>query len=149
MIRLFILCSLLLALPMSAADILPESDQAVSARGAALDLAGAFTANDGYKVRDGYHLARLKKGESQLFQVNLYAGNSYWFCAAGAPATGTLSVTLFDETGAPVAIQPFADPARAAAGFTAANSGLYYVKTTLLDDSSSEGSTICLLYAYK
>lgn len=136
-------------LPLVALDSSTDSDQAVSARSAALDLAGAFTANDGYKVRDGYHLARLKKGESQLFQVNLYAGNSYWFCVASAPATSTLGVTLFDETGAPVAIQPFADSSRAAAGFTATNSGLYYVKTTVIDDSSSESSTICLLYAYK
>ena len=140
----FFLLTLLSAFPMKA-----EPDQTVAARSAAFDLAGAFSANDGYKLRDGYFTTNLKKGESKVFTVNLYAGNSYWFCVATAPKVKKLDVTIYDETGKALPIQPFADETRAAAGLTAAYSGSYFVKISVIDGSDSEASTACLLYAYK
>ncbi len=140
---------LFLTLTQAVASLRAEDDQTVAARSAAFDLAGAFSANDGYKLRDGFFSVKLKKGESKIFTVNLYAGNSYWFCVATAPVVKKMEVTLFDETGKVLPIQPFSDGARAAAGITAAYSGTYYVKISVADSSNSESSTACLLYAYK
>ncbi|MEO7932450.1 MAG: hypothetical protein ABIT76_04750 [Chthoniobacterales bacterium] len=139
---------LILTLALAASPLRADDDQTVAARSAAFDLAGAFSANDGYKLRDGFFSAKLKKGESKVFTVNLYAGNSYWFCTATAPAVKKMEVTLYDETGKVLPIQPFVDGARAAAGITAAYSGTYYVKISVVD-GGSESSTACLLYAYK
>ncbi len=72
------------ASPTPAPSTTPVTDTAAeaSARSAALELAGAFS-NDGYKIRDGYYFGALEPGKSTLIEVNLFAGNEYWFCAAG------------------------------------------------------------------
>ncbi len=141
---LLLLCALGAAFP-----VLASEEQAVAARSSAFDLAGAFSANDGYKLRDGFYATPLKPGEAKIFKVNLYAGNSYWFCVAAVPAAGAMEVVLSDENGKPLPIQQYHDGSRAAAGITAAYSGSYYVKITLTGEKSSEVSTVCLLYAYK
>jgi hypothetical protein len=134
---------------LAASSVRATDDQIVAARSAALDLAGAFSANDGYKLRDGYFATPLKAGDSKIFAVHLYSGNSYWFCVATAPAAKKIDIALYDEMGKPLPMQPYADGSRAAAGLTAVYSGSYYIKISLSEGNGSEDSTACLLYAYK
>jgi hypothetical protein len=80
--------SIAAVLSLALARISPAAtDDEVSARKAALDLAGAFS-NDGFKLRDGVWYGAIKPKDSQFVQVNLYAGNQYWFTAG---ATGNPS----------------------------------------------------------
>ena len=125
------------------------TDEEATARSAAFELAGAFSANDGYKLRDGFFSAKLKAGESKVFAVNLYSGNSYWFSVGTEPSARKMGVVVFDEGGKPLPVMPYEDGPRAAAGFTAAYSGTYFIKVTQLESESAESSTACLLYAYK
>jgi hypothetical protein len=74
------------------------TDSEVEARKTALDLAGAFS-NDGYKIRDGNWSGSIKPKESLIIQVNLYAGNAYWFSVGATPQAKKLAVTIYDETG--------------------------------------------------
>lgn len=123
-----------------------EDDMTVAARQSVLELAGAFSANDGYKLRDGHFNAALKPGESRIVAVNLYSGNSYWFCAASSSPASKLDVIVFDEDGKPVPLQTYASPGRAAAGYTPSTSGLFYVRIAL---PSGDPGAVCLLYTYK
>ena len=113
-----------------------------AARRAAGELAGAW-ANDGFKLRDGHWTGSLLPGKPQIVQVNLFAGNRYWFTAAGS---GPISLGLFNESGQPVPTETFQDGSRSAAGFAPASSGLYFVK---LEQTGSHPSTFCLVYSYK
>lgn len=121
----------------------PEMD--LSARSKALELAGAFS-NDGYKIRDGYWPGELEPNRPVFLEVNLYAGNEYWFCAAATPPARKLGVSVFDEAGKPVDFQVYEDGQVAAAGFVPEVSGRYLVKVVLLE---GEKSQFCLLYSYK
>lgn len=122
-----------------------ESDQEVNARNRALDLAGAFS-NDGFKIRDGHWAGDLKPKNRAFIAVNLYAGNQYWFTAAGSDPKDKLSVELYDEKGLKVKADDFQSDERTAAGFTVANSGQYFVAVTLVDGPAAG---ISLVYAYK
>ena len=137
---------LLFAIMLSCAVALgaPEDEQ-VAARRAALDLAGAWT-NDGFKLRDGHITGALKAGESKLIRVNLYAGNSYWFTAAGTSKTNKLSVQVFDDNGRPVTFEPYQEEGRAAAGFAPSASGPYLVKVGQLE---GEPGAFALVYSYR
>lgn len=121
-----------------------DSDQEVAAHEAVLDLAGAFT-NDGFKLRDGDFEGTLKKGEGVVVQVNLYAGNEYWFSVATADPKTNVSINLYDETGKLVKSNPYADAHRAAAGFSPEVSGPYYVRLA----NAGDDATYCLIYSYK
>jgi len=121
-----------------------DTDAEVAAHAAVLDLAGAFT-NDGFKLRDGDYAGTLKKGESVLIQVNLYAGNEYWFSVATANPKTAIAITLYDETGKLVKTNPYTDPSRAAAGFSPDTSGPYYVRIA----DPGPAATYCLIYSYK
>jgi hypothetical protein len=120
------------------------SDAEVNAHEAVLDLAGAFT-NDGFKLRDGNFTGTLKNGESKIVQVNLYAGNQYWFSVATADPKTTVSIALYDESGKAVKADPYSDAHRAAAGFSPDNSGPFYVKIS----NAGPAATFCLIYSYK
>src|SRR5215207_5724050 len=122
----------------------PEDEQ-VAARRAALDLAGAWT-NDGFKLRDGHITGALKAGESKLIRVNLYAGNNYWFTAAGTSKTSKLAVRIFDDGGKPMTFEAYQDEGRAAAGFAPTASGPYLVKVEQLE---GEPSPFALVYSYR
>src|SRR5687768_15114160 len=108
----------LLALVAAIASIhaAPTDEQAL-ARKTALDLAGAFS-NDGFKLRDGHWVGPIAVGKPQLIQVNLYAGNEYWFSAGATPPAKRLAVSVYDEKGQPVDFEPYAEGASAAAGFS-------------------------------
>jgi hypothetical protein len=121
------------------------SDDEVTARKNALDLAGAFS-NDGFKIRDGSWIGQIAAGKSSVIQVNLYAGNEYWFTLGATPGARKLNVSVFDETGAPVEYEPYTENQTAAAGFAPEASGPYYIKVEQLE---GEPASFCLLYSYK
>jgi len=122
-----------------------ETDAEVHARKDALDVAGAFS-NDGFKIRDGHWCGVLKPHEHTLVAVNLYAGNQYWFSAAAAEPAKKIAVSLYDETGKQVTTESYNNEEKAAAGFSPANSGQYFVSVDLVE---GEGGSFCLVYSYK
>ena len=130
----------LLAQPLFAA-----TDDEVSARKVVQELAGAF-ANDGFKVRDGNWTGAIQPGDSQLIQVNLYAGNQYWFSAGATDKAKKLLVTVFDETGKQVEVDNYQSGPTAAAGFSPESSGSYYVRVQEVEGGPA---SFCLIYSYK
>lgn len=122
-----------------------ETDAEVNARKDALDLAGAF-ANDGFKIRDGHWCGVVKPNDHALVAVNLYAGNQYWFSAGASDPVKKITVTVYDEAGNKVTTDNYDSEAKAAAGFSPANSGQYYVSVDSIE--GAEGS-FCLVYSYK
>ena len=125
--------------------VLAETDKEVEAHKSVLDLAGAFS-NDGFKMRDGHWTGTLKPKEPALIAVNLYAGNNYWFSVGAIEPAKKIELTVYDENGHPVTTENYNDGERAAAGFSPANSGQYYVSVALLDGGES---SFCLVYSYK
>ena len=125
--------------------LLVQNDTDVSARSKALELAGAFS-NDGYKIRDGYWSGEIETERPQFLEVNLFAGNVYWFSAAATPPARKIAVAVFDEKGQPVDFQTYEDGAVAAAGFAPEVSGRYFVKLAAVEGGKSQ---FCLLYSYK
>jgi hypothetical protein len=117
----------------------------VAARNTALGVAGAF-GNDGFKLRDGNWAGTIAPGKPQILQVNLYAGNQYWFTLGATPAGKKLAVTVYDEAGAAIEAESYQDASVAAAGFAPLASGSYYVKVELVDGAST---AFCLIYSYK
>ncbi len=136
---------LFLSAAILSAQEAPDSREHPTARSKVLELAGAF-ANDGYKVRDGYWSGVLEPGKPQILEVNLFAGNAYWFSAAAVAPARKLSVTLFDENGRPVAGEVFGDGATAAAGLLPDASGRYFVRLELVEGDKAD---FCLVYSYK
>ena len=122
-----------------------ESDGEAAARKIALDLAGAFS-NDGFKLRDGHWTGNFEIGKAQLIQVNLCAGNQYWFSLAATPPAQKVAVSLYDETGRPVEVDAYNDGAKAAAGFSPNASGPYFLK---VEQITGDPATFCLIYSYK
>jgi hypothetical protein len=129
-------------LPLWAAS---ETDQEVEARKAALDLAGAFS-NDGFKMRDGHWCGTVKPHDHALIAVNLYAGNQYWFSVGANGSAKKLSINVYDEAGKPVTTESYTSDEKAAAGFSPASSGQYYVMVSLAE---GEPSSVCFVYSYK
>ncbi len=123
----------------------PNAESDVSVRSKALELAGAFS-NDGYKIRDGYWPGEIEPNRSQFLEVNLFAGNEYWFSAAVTSPGRKIAVSVLDEAGMPVEYQTYEDGQAAAAGFVPEVSGRYFIKMTLLEGDKSQ---FCLLYSYK
>ena len=122
-----------------------ETDAEVHARKDALDVAGAFS-NDGFKIRDGHWCGVVKPHDHSLVAVNLYAGNQYWFSAAAEEPVKKLTVSVYDETGKQLTTESYNNEEKAAAGFSPANSGQYFVSVDLVE---GEGGTFCLVYSYK
>jgi hypothetical protein len=121
------------------------TDEEVAARQVALEVAGAFQ-NDGFKLRDGFWSGRLGKGATKVIQVNLFAGNEYWFVLGAVAPAKKVQVTVFDETGQLVETEPYAGDTSSAAGFSPGVSGPYYIKVELLE---GDPAAFCMLYTYK
>jgi hypothetical protein len=140
------LCIGLLALALSPVFAVESNDE-VAAHSSAFELAGAFQ-NDGFKLRDGHWNGKVQPGKSQVIQVNLYAGNQYWFtigtASGGKPAN--VSLSIYDETGKALPCESQAEGGRAAAGFSPEASGPYFVK---VQEKEGAPATFCLLYSYK
>jgi hypothetical protein len=122
-----------------------ETDAEVRARKDALDVAGAFS-NDGFKIRDGHWCGVVKPHDHALVAVNLYAGNQYWFSAAAEEPVKKITVSVYDETGKQLTTESYNNEETAAAGFSPANSGQYFVSVDLVE---GDGGTFCLVYSYK
>ncbi|MDQ2868979.1 MAG: hypothetical protein M3R59_11325 [Verrucomicrobiota bacterium] len=139
--------ALVIALAMigSATLVFADTDAEVNARKNALDVAGAFT-NDGFKIRDGHWCGSVKANDRALIAVNLFAGNDYWFSAGAADPAKKIAVYIYDEAGKLLVTQHYDDGNKAAAGFTAPESGQYFVSVDLLE---GEASSFCLIYCYK
>jgi len=123
----------------------PDNSPGLDPRSRTLQLAGAFT-NDGFRIRDGYFSGTIEPNKPKLFEVNLYAGNQYWFCAGALPPGKKLSVAVYDENGKKVDSEIWQDEGAAAAGIVAPNSGRYFVQVTMEEGQKTE---YCFLYAYK
>jgi hypothetical protein len=124
------------------------SDGEVAARRTALGIAGAFT-NDGFKLRDGNWAESLEPGKSKIVQVNLYAGDQYWFTLGATPAAKKVMITIYDETGNPVKIDAdhsFQDTSVAAVGFSPDHSGTFFIKVEVTEGAAAD---FCLVYSYK
>jgi hypothetical protein len=122
-----------------------QTNTEVEARKSALDVAGAFS-NEGFKVRDGHWCGMIAPHNHALIAVNLFAGNQYWFSAGAAEPATKIGVSVYDETGKRVTTEQYNAGEKAAAGFSPANSGQYFVSVELID--GQEGS-FCLVYSYK
>jgi hypothetical protein len=121
------------------------SDGEVAARHTALDIAGAFT-NEGFKLRDGYWSGSFAPGKPRIVQVNLYAGNQYYFTLGATSPAKKVLVTVYDETGKPMPGEPFQDASVAATGFSPDNSGIFFVKVEVVEGAAAD---FCLVYSYK
>lgn len=121
-----------------------DVDDETTARRAAFEMAGA-SSNDGFKIRDGFWAGKIPAKESRLIQVNLYAGNQYWFVAAAGSPARKISVTVFDESGLPVKSESAGD-SRAIAAFSPDASGPYFIR---IEEAGGEPATFCLIYSYK
>lgn len=141
--RAFLIASTITGLTL--APLHAVTDAEVDARRTVLELAGAFT-NDGFKLRDGVWVGTLEPGKPKLVQVNLYAGNEYWFSLAGAGKATKLAVSVFDETGKKVDVESYQEGVTAAAGFSPDASGPYYVRVEVVEGGAS---AFCLVYSYK
>ena len=137
---LFTILACALAQPLFAA-----TDDEVAARKVVQELAGAF-ANDGFKLRDGNWTGSIQPGEPLLIQVNLYAGNQYWFSLGATDKAKKMQVIVFDETGKPVEVNHYQIGATAAAGFSPESSGSYYVR---IQEMEGEPASFSLIYSYK
>jgi hypothetical protein len=133
------------ALGTLAGPLCAENDDEAAARRVAYSVAGAFT-NDGFNLREGHWTGRVEPGKPKIVQVNLYAGNQYWFSVGTTPLGKKIALSIYDETGKPLASEPYSGNGKAAAGFSPEASGPYYVKVEVKD---GEPSTFCLLYSYK
>ena len=122
-----------------------QTNSEVEARKTALDVAGAFS-NEGFKIRDGHWCGMITPHNHALIAVNLFAGNQYWFSAGAAEPATKIAVSVYDETGKRVTTEQYNTDEKAAAGFSPANSGQYFVSIELID--GQEGS-FCLVYSYK
>ena len=122
-----------------------QTDAEVNARRDALDLAGAFS-NDGFKIRDGHWCGVVKPHDHSLVAVNLYAGNQYWFSVGATEPVKKIGVSVYDESGKQMTTESYDNGEKAAAGFSPANSGQYFVSVDLLE---GEQGSFCLVYSYK
>ncbi|MGI9115566.1 MAG: hypothetical protein DLM52_01525 [Chthoniobacterales bacterium] len=138
---------LIVALLSSSVLALADTDAEVNARKNALDVAGAFT-NDGFKLRDGHWCGTVKPQDHALIAVNLFAGNQYWFAVgtADADAGKKIEVNVYDEAGKLVPTEHYQAGERAAAGFSPADSGQYFVAVDLAEGAATN---FCLIYSYK
>ena len=130
---------------LTCSSLQAATDNEVVARKGVQELAGAF-ANDGFKLRDGNWTGLIRTGESKVIQVNLYAGNQYWFCVGTTAEAKKLNLTVFDETGKLVEINNYQNNQTAAAGYSPELSGSYYVR---IQETEGDPANFCLIYTYK
>jgi len=123
----------------------PPTDAEVKTRSEALEVAGAFS-NDGFKIRDGHWNATVSKEKPALIQVNLYAGNQYWFIVAATGEAKKIAVSVYDENGVLQESEPYENGHQAAAGFSPDVSGPYYIK---VEELEGDPAAFCLIYSYK
>jgi hypothetical protein len=97
-------------------------------------------------MRDGHWSGTVKPKEPALIAVNLYSGNQYWFSAGATEPAKKISVNLYDETGKLMQTEAYSEGDKAAAGYSPASSGQYYVLVDLIEGNES---SVCFVYSYK
>jgi hypothetical protein len=132
-------------LGLSPAGRAAETDEQAAAHKVALELAGAF-GNDGFKLRDGHWSGALEPGKTQIIEVNLYAGNQYWFSLGATNEAKKLAISVYDEAGKPMTVDVYAEDSKAAAGFSPEASGPYYLQVKAM---AGTPATFCVIYSYK
>jgi len=90
--------------------------------------------------------SRLGTHDNALVAVNLYAGNQYWFSVGATEPVKKIGVTVYDEAGKQVTTDSYDNGDKAAAGFSPAYSGQYFVSVDLVE---GEQGSFCLVYSYK
>lgn len=135
----FIFAGLFASGPLAAED--QPTDARIAARSQALEVAGAFS-NDDFILRDGHQWGTLEKEKPAVIQVNLFAGNHYWFVASTSPRNGSPTISVYGEDGKALPYEPYQSEGSAAAGFSPRVSGPYYIRITGAGD-------YCFLYSYK
>jgi hypothetical protein len=123
----------------------PPPDPVVPLRARLLDFSTVL-ANEGFRLRDGFWSGRLDGDKPRRLAVNLFAGNSYWFCAAAAAPEARPVVALYDPRGEPVAGLVYDGEGLAAVGVTAATTGRYLVEVKAPRGGASD---FCLIYLFK
>ena len=126
-----------------AAPDTPVAD--ATARSRASEFAEGIT-RDGYTLRDGVVLHDIDSTRPIFIEVNLFAGNYYWFCAATPVPTDKLSITVLDEKKRPLDTLKYASGSTVAAGITPKSTGRYFVRIAL---EGGEKTRVCFLYLYK
>ncbi len=136
--------------PRAAFSKNPSDDEGARTQAAALEVARFLSGQDdkgdkgnvGFKIRDGHWASTIAPGEPKIIQVNLYAGNRYWFAAAPAsPEAGRLTLGIYDETGRLVLMQTCGQAIWTGAGFTGFDptvSGPYYLRIALASQPGSK-----------
>jgi len=121
----------------------PAADAA--ARSRASEFAEGVT-RDGYTLRDGSVIRNIDSASPLTIEVNLFAGNHYWFCAAASTPTDKLSIAVLNEKNEPLDTLRFAKGSTVAAGIMPKSSGRHFVRIALEGD---EKARVCFLYLYK
>jgi len=121
------------------------SDQEVAAHRVAMEMAGAFS-NESFKLRDGKFAGSISRESAVVIQVNLYAGNQYWFSVGATEQAKKMAVSVYDEAGHPAEVDALQEASRAAAGFSPTASGPYFI---LIEEIEGEPASFCFLYSYK
>ncbi len=114
-------------------------------RARALEFAGAFS-NDGFNARDGFWAGRASSAAPRLLAVNLFAGNSYWFCLATPPGAPAPRLAIYDSAGNPLKTAPCIEPGIEAASFAAPATGEYFIEVLSTGAAPTE---FCLLYLFR
>ena len=107
---------------------------------------GTALSNEGFKMRDRIWSGRIEPGQSQRLALNLFRGNSYWFCAAFEPSDGQAKLTLYGPDGRAVATADQLELGLAAAGVTVETTGQYFLQ---IETAGGPASDFCLLYLFK
>lgn len=107
---------------------------------------GTALSNEGFKMRDRIWSGRVEAGQPQRLAVNLFRGNSYWFCAAVEPTDGKAKLTVFGPDGRAVESVDHQEQGLAAAGVTAETTGQYFLQ---IETAGGPASDFCLLYLFK
>ena len=114
-------------------------------RSKVMDLAGAFS-NDDYKIRDGFWFGAVEAARPKWIEVNLFAGNHYWFAAAAQPSVHKMGMSVLDATGNAVPGENYESGNIIAVGVAPEKTGRYYIKLQIFE---GETANFCLLYWYK
>jgi hypothetical protein len=122
----------------------PPPDPVVPLRARLLDFSTVLS-NEGFRLRDSFWSGRLEAGKPRRLAVNLFAGNSYWFCAAGTPEARPV-VALYDPQGEPVTGLVYDGDGLTAVGVTAGATGRYVVEVKAPRGAAAD---FCLIYLFK
>ncbi|KOR31003.1 hypothetical protein TI04_03145 [Achromatium sp. WMS2] len=101
-----------------------------------------------FTVRDQFYWGYLKRGESNVTRLTLYAGNQYVLVAGGCEDATDVDVAVYNSSGERIA----KDNSTARIGIVKISvheTGTYYVKVTMYRNKNGRGAHWSLVIAYK